>query len=308
VCRINKNNRIYISSKRKFMKNTPHPKPQERSRHGKFLALILVSVMIQMTAVLPGLTQEYQVSEPRLELEEGTLHIYYDIVGTEPGQRFYISMSVEDENGKSIAARQLSGDVGENVRGGMNNHIAWEYEKDNVFLDAEIFIKVNAELTTPPVTVEKQAAGDEGLREESSQDGKSYSRTGLVLQSVALPGLGLTKVTGKPHWIKGVAGYGCIAGSVVLNRMAISTYQSISDFDTAEESKAAYDKSVTQDNASEILAYVAIGIWVTDLIWTVVGTSSLSDRLSYAQHRGFSLTGDLDPVSRAPKIGLVYRF
>lgn len=298
------------------------------SRRARLPAVLLMAALFQTLPLIHAGAQEYQVSEPRLELEGSILHIYYDILGSAAGQLFYVALNVEDENGNPIPARQLTGDVGDNIRGGSDRHITWEYEKDNVFLDAEIFIRVNARLMVPPVTSKEETGGQETREQASAQRqvqeeehaaesrpsagtrpaGKTYSRPGLILQSVALPGLGLTRVSGNPHWIKGVAGYGCIAGSVVLNRMAISSFDSVSDFDTVEESQAAYDRSVTMDNASEILAYAAIAIWITDLIWTVVGTSSMSDRSSQAHHRGISLTGDVDPFSRTPTFGMVYRF
>ena len=137
---------------------------------------------------------------------------------------------------------------------------------------------------------------------------KSFYRTGLILQSVALPGLGLTKVTGKPHWIKGAVAYACVAGSVVMNRMAISTFEGMTDFKSETEVSEVFNKSVQQDNISEILAYAAIGIWITDFVWTLVGTSNLDSSSSSAYNRGFSLKSDMDPISHVPQLGIVYRF
>ena len=91
-------------------------------------------------------------------------------------------------------------------------------------------------------------------------------RTGIILQSLALPGLGLSRMTGKPHWLRGVAGYGCIAGSIILNRQAISTYDDIDDLEDYDDKNELFQKSLNRDNISEVLAYAAIGIWV-DIGW-----------------------------------------
>ena len=235
-----------------------------------------------------------EVSEPRLELQGNSVHIYYDISGSQPSETFTITVVVEDEQGNAIRASSLEGDVGKKISGGSNKHIIWNYEEDNVFLNAEIEIRVNASVEKPRETP-KESPGEAG-------------RAGIILQSVALPGLGLTKVTGKPHWIKGVAGYGCIAGSVVMNRMAISTYNSISDLETDVAITEAYDKSVQQDQVSEILAYAAIGIWVTEFVWTLVGTSHMKKSSSLAASKGISLKSDFDPISNAPQLGIVLTF
>jgi hypothetical protein len=105
-----------------------------------------------------------------------------------------------------------------------------------------------------------------------------------------------------------VAGYGCIAGSVIMNRQAINTYNGIEDLVYFDEINEAYGKSLTQDNVSEILSYTAIGIWVADFIWTLVVTSDLNRPSYSSQSRGLSLGSNIDPVSNAPLVSIVYSF
>ena len=136
----------------------------------------------------------------------------------------------------------------------------------------------------------------------------NYNRAGLVLQSLVFPGLGLSRVTGNPHWIRGLAGYGCLVGSIVLNRQAVNTYKGISDLVSYNDVTEAFDKSVQQDNISEVLAYSAIGIWVIDFIWTLVGTSDLNKADSYGDSGGFSIGSNIDPLSNAPLVSVQYRF
>ena len=141
---------------------------------------------------------------------------------------------------------------------------------------------------------------------ETKSDG--FNRTGIVIQSLAMPGLGLSRVTGKPHWLRGVVGYGCIAGSIVLNRQAVNTFNTIGGLDNIDDVNEAFDKSVLQDNISEVLAYAAIGIWVTDIIWTVTGTSDLRKRPLKSRSKEFSVASTFDPESRIPMVGLRFRF
>ncbi len=37
-----------------------------------------------------------------------------------------------------------------------------------------------------------------------------------------------------------------------------------------------FNSAKTQDDISEVFAYAAIGIWVTDIVWNIVGASKLN--------------------------------
>ena len=129
-----------------------------------------------------------------------------------------------------------------------------------------------------------------------------------MLQSLAMPGLGLSRMTGKPHWLRGVAGYGCIAGSVILNRKAINTYAGITDLEDYDAKDELFQKSQSQDIMSDLLAYAAVGIWVTDIVWTMLGTSDLKLKPLYSDAIGISLKTTIDPLTYAPLVGIRYRF
>lgn len=261
-----------------------------------------------------------KVSDPRLELKDNKLHIYYDILESDPGERFVIRIDIKDENGKTLNVNALSGDIGVVEEGGNNKRIIWDFEADKVYINAYIYVKLNASIAPRPVTAAKDLQ-EETTREISGEDGSNpegvftedirnanYSRVGIIFQSVAFPGLGLSRMTGKPHWIKGVAGYGCLAGSVVFNRLAINNFNTIKDLDRVDAVNDAFNKSVQQDNISEVLSYVAIGIWVSDIIWTLVGTSNLKSTTFRDQSKGLSIRSKIDPYSNIAMVGLRYRF
>lgn len=44
----------------------------------------------------------------------------------------------------------LSGDIGEILSGGSNKQITWKFEADNVYLDAYVFVQINATVIKPP--------------------------------------------------------------------------------------------------------------------------------------------------------------
>ena len=240
-------------------------------------------------------TQDIQISDPMLEMQGERLIISYDILNSLPTDRFNIRLELSDENDDPIDAKELTGDVGRGVTGGTNKKIIWDLKAEGILIQGSIYAKIVA-WAEPGQRLEEPVQEIAGSEEF---DEKQFSRTGLVLQSLAFPGLGLTRYKGKPHWIKGVAGYGCIAGSILLNRKAIQTYSEIREFTSFEEKEAHFDQSVRQDNISEALAYSAIAIWVADFIWTVAGTSEL---------KKIGVSAGLDPVTNAPLIGLNYRF
>ncbi len=156
--------------------------------------------------------------------------------------------------------------------------------------------------TDPPATEETKVVEDHSVN-------KSFNRSAIILQSVALPGLGLSRVNpGTPHWIKGVVGYGCIAGSLYFNNKAASSYEDYKNSSRLEDVDDLYNKAVQQDVISEVLAYTAIGIWVVDLVWTFLVTSDLNLNQSSANHKGFAVGTTVEPVSSSPLIALRYKF
>lgn len=273
--------------------------------------------------------QPFAVSDPKLALKDNIVHITYDILNSSRSDKFLISIIISDPDGNTVQANALSGDIGDGVSGGSGKLIKWDLAADGIVMNSTIYVKINARLIPPPDSdfpvmnepavapdrKENTASSDAGKEEiitnaeTASKAGlKSISRGSVMLQSVALPGLGLSRITGKPHWIKGVAGYGCIAGSVLLNRKAIKSYEGIYDLTEYDDKDELLQKSLTQDNISETLAYVAIGIWVADLIWSWIGTGDLKEKPFLGDLKGLTLETNMDPLMRTPMIGVGYRF
>jgi len=265
---------------------------------------------------------------PEVEQKDRVVHITYLINDSELSDKFLVSLLVFDQSGDRLNAQSISGDVGYNVSGGGPKHIAWNAEADSVIFDVSIDVKILVEALSPTkrelVTLE-EARRDQEIAEEMAREDfisldapdatggqvakpRRVTRTGLVFQSLAFPGWGLSRVKKKPHWLKGLAAYGCVAGSVVLNRKALETYGQIEGVEDYESKDQLYQEAMKQDNISEVLAYGAIGIWVADFIWTLVGTKDFKpiDVSSYIP--GLSVKTHLDPKTYAPMLGISYRF
>ncbi len=268
--------------------------------------LILIFITLPFVP-LPAQTG-LSIPRPIIHLEGETVRIEYDLVQTAPSDLFTIRLEIKDSLGNTIDAQSLEGDIGKHISGGESKAILWDLEKDEIFLDEEIFFQVLAlpeqqlmaggnqpeaddvemdkadELSTQPR--EDELAGYE---ETSASVQSEWSRAGLVLQSLALPGLGLSRVHGKPHWIRGAVGYGCIAGSVYMNRRAAESYDAYRSVSRLSDVDPSFRKATNQDLASEILAYTAIGIWAADLVWTLAGTSNLNTSSAISRTGGFSV-------------------
>ena len=52
----------------------------------------------------------------------------------------------------------------------------------------------------------------------------------------------------------------------------------------------------------------AIGIWVADLVWTILGTNDLNNRQLSGTEKRISIGTTVEPVSNTPLISMRYRF
>ncbi len=271
--------------------------------------LLIILCMVCFFTSLCG-QQAVVVSEPVLSLKNGKVHIEFQLLNTSRSETFTVRAVITDQGGNSIQAKSLSGDLGKGVSGGGNKRIIWDIEADSMFLDEDIFVEVYALPETQAIAVipPEEDVREEEAREESNS-GKELNRTSLIAQSIAFPGLGLSRLNpGSPHWLRGVAGYGCLAGSIYFNRRAWSNYQDYLGSESPSNVEDLFDKTYNEKKTSGILAYTALGIWVLDLAWTIIGTSGMnSDQLSMKQKR-LSIGTTLEPVSNIPLIALFYKF
>jgi len=252
----------------------------------------MVKVLLYLTIVLLLILGEALsaqsasgISNPLIELRDQQIHITYDILNSDSADSYKVRLEISDSTGRIIDAKTFTGDIGEHVSGGSDKQIIWNFQSDNIHIDGDLYIQIYA--------VDQK---------------KEPRRSSLILQSLAFPGLGLSRLSGKPHWIRGVAGYGCIAGSVILNRMAISTYSDYQDPGSAERAGSLLEQAVRQDNISEALAFAALGIWISDIVWTLVGTSGMNGQKSYSQQRPVTVCPGYDPGLQMPLLSFKYRF
>ena len=252
------------------------------------------------------------MTKPRLEVSDENLVIEYDILNVDPSDFFIVWIEVTDAAGNKISAVSLTGDVGKEIKGGSNKRIIWDLGNDKILIDEDIFVEIKAEkIPAKEETAEAETPEETKTekKDESMVERKTISKTNMLLSSVVLPGWGQTKLSkGKPYWLLGVAGYGCIAGSISLNRMASSAYQDYKESIDPDEFNAFYDKAIQQDKISKYMAYSGIGIWVADLIWVLATPTSSKESLTSREDRKFKIMPGFDPCSKSTTVSLTYKF
>ncbi|MFH0758564.1 MAG: hypothetical protein V2B15_14850 [Bacteroidota bacterium] len=258
-----------------------------------FVSLIL-SILITCASPVLSAQQNPVISKPVLTLEGTTLVISFEISSSYPLQKYNIRMEVSDAEGNEILPQAISGDIGEKISSGDNKVIRWDLKADQISMERIL-----------DVVIVGSIAESEGSTGSDAQ----VTRLGAIGRSVVFPGWGLSKVhPGKPHWIKGVGAYGCMAGALILNQRAHANYQNYLDSGDAADREMYYDRSVNQEQFSVVLAYAAAGIWLADMIWTVAGTGNLSKKSTSVQRTGLTIGADYETIGHAPMLVLKYAF
>lgn len=284
--------------------------------------LFLLFIFTIMASPFCNAQTAVMVSDPRLEMVANSILISYDILHSNSEEEYIVTLIIKDDKDMVIDARTLIGDIGIGVSGGNNKQITWDLEADNVFINEYIYVQINAALIAPVVEdlivpeTEEEVHQEEVVQEEvdrketpqPTHEVKQYSRTGILMQSLAFPGLGLSRMSEKPHWIRGAVGYGCLAGSFILRQKALKTYEGIDRLFYFDEINETYDKALQQEKMSDILLYTAIGIWISDFVWTLVGTSDLNGPDYSSESKRLSFGSTIEPRSKTPLLSVTYKF
>lgn len=259
-----------------------------------FLAGLILQV--GFSACLAQKTAE--LSTPVVRFSKGEVIITYDIQSQNSDDLFRVWVVIRDDNNNPLDARSFEGDVGEQVSPGPDKKIIWKPESDEIVLGEGISVQVMAEVVESKVSIEP-------TQEVKKPD--NVKVLPVVAQSLLFPGLGLSRITGQPHWIRGVAGYISIGSAVALTISARNNYDLYTEEYDPPTRDELFDNAVQQDNISEILAYTAVAIWVSDIIWNIAGVSKLNT--SYAHgNKGYTVKPVYDPVSHIPLLAFTYRF
>ncbi len=262
----------------------------------KYIALFLGFSVFSFSAVL---SQSKATIENVDFFQDGdNIIIKYDILKAKKDESFMIWVEVISLESGRISPKSLIGDVGNYVTGGKGKEIVWNVKGDNIDLDEEISIEV---MGKPNVQAAEYIQDPVKVRTER----KVSVPTAMGL-SLILPGLGNTYAKkGGAYWLLGVAGYGMIAGSVIMNNSAYNTYQDYKDEKDASDRKDLYDKADQKDKISKYLIYGAAGIWALDLLWTGLQAGSVNRKYRASKVMIYPV---YDPLHQSTGVNLTIRF
>jgi hypothetical protein len=213
-------------------------------------------------------------------------------------------MEVTDSLGKRIGAYSLNGDIGDSIKVGTNKQIIWNLQADNIFIDNTINIEIFAEKLLTPETVLKEKDIAEKLLPamEPVKTGKH------LIQSAIFPGWGLTSLTkGKPYWLLGVAGVGCIATSYYYNFKAHSSYNEYLE-SSDDDITGYYDDAIAQGNISKAFAWSAAAIWIANLGIVTIKATSMNKSYKRSRAVNISISPSIDLTADKPIFTLRYNF
>jgi len=213
---------------------------------GKPIKIFIFILLLTGSLSITSAQQTNTLTKPFLEFKDNTLIISYSFPQGCKG-KYKVWVQIKDSQGSTIEASSFSGDIGANIDPGSNKRIMWNMGSDSIFLNDAVSVKVLAE-----------------------QMPKHFSKIGLFASSALLPGLGQSRLSGRPYWIAGAAAYGCLAGSYWFNRKAVYSYQFYLDSDIRQENDDYFNKTVSQDRISKTLAWSSLGIWTANLLWMAV--------------------------------------
>lgn len=232
--------------------------------------------------------QSVKVETSNLEIVNNKLIIDYNFIKSKSTQRFNVWVEITKSTGEKINAQSFSGDIGDDLKGGENKQIIWDYNKDGIILNDDINVEVFANITVLGPGMGK-----------------------ALLLSTIFPGLGLSKIDpGKPYWLMGVVGYGLLGGSLLMNKTAVQNYEDYLNTEDPIDSEDLFSRSEENSKLSKTFAYSAIGIWAVNLIWTAVKAKNSQSAItgSLNKKQKVFLYGGLDPKTKSAGFTLKYRF
>lgn len=266
------------------------------------ITFCFVILSLNMLSV-PGLYAQTKAKVEHVDFfaEGNRIIITYDITGSVTAETFNIWIQVKNTSGKILNAKSLAGDIGKGIKGGPGKRIEWDYTPDQLNTEEEITIEVFAALETAAVKSEP----DKEPAPAGAQGGRKISVGKALLFSAILPGTGKTYIKGHgANWLLGVAGYGLITGSVLLNHAAYNKLEEYRASIDPDERDQLYDEAVVDAGISYLFAGGALVIWVVDFITT--GVKAGKAKRSFESR--VDLNWKYDPYSKAPMIGLTYKF
>jgi hypothetical protein len=218
---------------------------QSMNKRRSFLFLFFLFIVFKSSS------QDFQITLLKLEFYGNQLHIAYNIDNKTSIGKFRIDIKINKQNGDSITPKSITGDLGNNIKSGNNKSIIWDLEKDSIHLDENISIEI---------------IGKKHI--------EALSKGSIILMSTAVPGLGQTKVSGKPWWLCSIAAYGTLASGFIIYKSSLNTYNLYKAENNPSTRTDQYNKAQKNLNIANTLFITSATLWVANIIWAAATPNS----------------------------------
>lgn len=194
--------------------------------------LVLLSLITQQS--MAQYSSNRRIDDVSYEYKNNKVNINYNLVNCKEEDKFMVRVEVYKNKTFINQAKTFTGDVNQ-VTGGGKKQITWEIKTDGVTFDnEELYFKIFA-LRMPDVHI---GAG--------------------LLSSTIWPGAGFRQVGDKNQAWHGVVGYTFLGSSVVLNSLAVSTYNQYKN----DMNASLYNNAKTYRTASIVSLGAGVCLWV----------------------------------------------
>ena len=171
------------------------------------------------------------------------IEIDYKIINGHPDDKYRISINAITSDNSEIIPFSIDG-FQNNLSTG-NYSIKWNQKQENIVFDEEIQFELIGSLSS-------------NLR---------ISKGKHILKSMIMPGLGDYKLRNNKHYILyGLAAYGSVIGSYLLNDLGQQNYTSYLNSNNYNTAQNFFNKAKQQKLISNILGLTAGLVWTFDII------------------------------------------
>jgi len=292
-----------------------------------FILGILLLASIQANNIYGQGTPRIVNTKVDLNKEQQIMVITYDLINALPSDKFVVWLDITNSSSQRFEAKSVVGDIGNDVGGGLNKRIIWDLKGDNANIAESYIVKVRAmpqsknaiepkdnqvkkdDKTKVPDKKTVEANYDPIILDNQTKSAGNVNAGKIIVQSIVMPGWGLTTLNdGKPYWIMGIAGYGCIAASLLNNRNAVTNYDKYLITKDITQRESLYKDWDNQNRLSKVAAAGAAGIWVLNLIITAAQLSSDKTTGFNQQPQKFYLGTSVEPMTKTPMVSFHINF
>ena len=203
-------------------------------------------LLLLLTISSYSFSQNFLLTEPKLEFDGYKLTITYDLVAKSKSDFYYVWVELRDKDGDPIRAYAIRGELGDSIKSGNNKVITWAPEEDAIFLNEDVTVEIKGEMFE-----------------------KEFSKGKMIALSTVVPGLGQTKVReGKPWWLTSIPAYGTLAGGLIYYNKYNKTYDTyLHTTDDPVERADLLQQSQKENNIAGALLISSGVIWIANIIW-----------------------------------------